>query len=327
MRKIAIIDDVLLNARLVQAITKQLDDTESKTFTNPIEGLEWCRKNYPDLILLDYQMPEMNGIEFLKEFRKYDRFADIPVVIITGEDKKEVLHEALAAGATDFLRKPIDDIELLARARNMLRLRDRQLELTAAYEKLEAQANTDALTGLLNRRRFLQGFEDEFGRSRRYRHPLSVAMIDVDHFKKINDTHGHGPGDKVLATLAEIMIRELRGVDSVGRLGGEEFAAYFPETDIVGAALACERMRVAVGESSIELADQRVSVTISIGVTQIRPGSDGPASFLKRADDLLYKAKSAGRNCVETDLADREEDGDPPEASPELAAAGASLRK
>lgn len=324
MKRIAIIDDVLLNARLVQAITKRLADTESTTFTNPVEGLEWCRENYPDLILLDYQMPEMNGIEFLKEFRKYDRFADIPVVIITGEDKKEVLHEALKAGATDFLRKPVDDVELLARARNMLRLRDRQLELTAAYEKLENQANTDALTGLLNRRRFMQGFEEEFGRSRRYQHPLTVAMIDVDHFKKVNDTYGHGSGDKVLETLSEIMVREFRDVDRVGRLGGEEFAAYFPETDIVGAALACERLRVAVEEAVVEAGDESISVTISIGVTQIRPASDGPSNFLKRADDLLYKAKSAGRNCVETDLAEQEDDGGQRDASSELASVAAN---
>jgi len=246
MKKIAIIDDVLLNARLIQAMTKRLVDTESTTFTDPVEGLEWCRENCPDLILLDYQMPKMNGIEFLKEFRKYDRFADIPVVIITGEDKKEMLHEALTAGATDFLRKPIDDVELLARASNMLRLRDRQLELISASERLESQANTDALTGLLNRRRFLSDFEDEFVRSRRYRHPLAVAMIDVDHFKKVNDIHGHGPGDRVLESIAAIMFRELRDVDRVGRLGGEEFAAYYPETDIVGAALAARRERLAL---------------------------------------------------------------------------------
>lgn len=323
MRKIAIIDDVLLNARLIKAMTKRLEDTESTIFTDPVEALIWCKNNNPDLILLDYQMPKMNGIEFLQAFKVGDRFTDTPVVVITGADKKDVLQEALAAGATDFLRKPVDDVEFLARARNMLRLRDRQLELVAAHQKLEIQAATDGLTGLRNRARFLQGFEDEFGRSRRYRHPLSVSMIDVDHFKMVNDTHGHGLGDGVLKSLADIMVNELRDVDCVGRLGGEEFAAYFPETDIVGAVLACERLRVAVEDSSVDAGGLSVFVTVSIGVTEMNPDCDDPASFLKRADELLYKAKSTGRNRVETDLAAADDDGEQDEASPELAVAAA----
>jgi len=303
MKKIAIIDDVLLNARLIQAIVKRIGDVDTETFIDPVAALSWCRANEPDLILLDYQMPGMNGIEFVQSFRIGERFTDTPIVVITGEDRKDVLSEALIAGATDFLRKPVDEVELLARARNMLRLRDRQLQLAAANEKLAILAITDELTGLLNRRQLMKGFGDEFARMLRYRHPLAVAMVDVDHFKRVNDNYGHALGDNVLKTLAQVMKHEMRDVDFAGRLGGEEFAVVFPNTDIVGAALACERLRQVVEGTAVEADDGNVFVTVSIGVTQMIPDCDTPEGLLKRADDLLHKAKSAGRNRVETDLA------------------------
>jgi len=137
MKKIAIIDDVALNAKLIQAIVRRIDDVEATVFTDPVAALQWCRQNAPDLILLDYQMPEMDGIEFIRKFREHDPHVGIPIVLVTGEGGKEIFREGLGAGATDFLRKPVDDVELLARARNMLRLREHQLELAAAYEMLK----------------------------------------------------------------------------------------------------------------------------------------------------------------------------------------------
>lgn len=304
MKKIAIIDDILPNALLIKGIAKRLDDVEPTIFTDPVEALRWCKENIPDLVMLDYHMPKMNGIEFLKEFRREENLRDTPVVIITGEEGKDVLYGALDAGATDLLRKPIDDVELIARAQNMLRLRARQLELEEANEKLFVMANTDALTGLANRRFFLKCLDDEFMRARRYRRPVSVAMIDADHFKKINDAHGHDVGDRVLRALADTIVRELRTIDRTGRIGGEEFAVYLPESDLAGAMLALERLRSAIADTRVVAGGKQIEFTVSMGVAELTPDTKTPAQLLKLADDMLYRAKTAGRNRVEAATGD-----------------------
>ncbi|MGH6643799.1 MAG: diguanylate cyclase, partial [Bradyrhizobium sp.] len=177
-------------------------------------------------------------------------------------------------------------------------------ELTQAYEALQAQANTDALTGLSNRRHFLENLDVEWARSRRYGRALSVAMIDVDRFKRVNDKYGHEAGDKVLSALARHFDHELRTVDRTGRLGGEEFAAIFPETDIEGARIACDRLLRTIRGTAVEVDGGKISITVSIGLTRANPGAGGnastedPAAILKRADGLLYAATSQGRDRV-----------------------------
>jgi PleD family two-component response regulator len=201
------------------------------------EALARCTEAPPDLVLLDYHMPQMNGVEFLGKFRGVVHLQDVPVVMITGEEKKETLDRALEAGANDFLRKPVDDIELITRARNLLELRARQIDLAEANGQLYLLATTDQLTSL--GRYFLEKFQLEVERSCRYSRPCSVAVIDADRFKAINDTYGHDVGDKVLQALANILIEELRGPDQVGRLGGEEFEIQFLETDWKCAGAYC----------------------------------------------------------------------------------------
>lgn len=306
MKKLVIIDDILPNALLIKGIVKRIGDVEATTFTDPVEALRWCKVEDPDLILLDYHMPELNGIEFLEAARRHDTLADTPIVVITGEEDKEVFYRALDAGANDFLHKPIDDVELIARSRNMLRLRARQQDLAVATDKLRELANIDALTGLANRRYFLECYGIEFERALRYRRPLSVAMLDIDHFKRVNDSHGHDAGDKVLRALSEIIVRELRTVDRVGRWGGEEFAICLTETGIDGAKQACERLVAAAAAAAVDTDDGRIGFTVSIGVTAITSAVKDPPGLLKRADALLYQAKSAGRNCV---VVDRPEKG------------------
>ncbi len=298
MKKIAIIDDVLPNALLLKGYAKRLDDVEAVTFTDPVEALEWCAENVPDLVMLDYLMPEMDGTEFLNRFREFDTLRDIPVVVITAAEQKEALYSALQAGANDFLRKPVDDLELIARANNMLQLRARQLELAEANERLLVLATTDSLTGLANRRHFLEKLRDELSRTQRYGRPLSVAMVDADHFKAVNDTYGHEVGDRVLQQLSNLMSQEVRDVDCVGRLGGEEFAILLPETSVEGAKVFCERLLKKIRAAEIDLGEATLRYTVSIGLTQVCKGETMTDVILNRADEALYAAKESGRDRV-----------------------------
>lgn len=179
-------------------------------------------------------------------------------------------------------------------------------ELTRAYKLLQVQAETDALTGLSNRRHFLERLDGELERYRRYQRPLSVAMIDIDHFKKVNDTHGHAAGDKVLRALAELLVRELRAIDWAGRLGGEEFAIVFSETDLDKAKLVCERLLMTVGAMEVDIDVAKISITVSIGLTEVGPATQDSTDILKRADELMYAAKTGGRNRVEVDTRDEQ---------------------
>ncbi|SPJ27177.1 diguanylate cyclase [Falsiruegeria mediterranea] len=171
-------------------------------------------------------------------------------------------------------------------------------ELTKAYDLLQIEANTDPLTQVSNRRPFLKTLEANFQRAVEIGQPLSVAMLDVDHFKRINDTYGHDAGDKVLQQLSRMLIREFRTIDLVGRLGGEEFALVFPETDLSGAFIACERLRKNVMQQEIKADAHRIHLTVSIGLSALGAVSVDGASLLKQADELLYMAKHKGRNQV-----------------------------
>lgn len=171
-------------------------------------------------------------------------------------------------------------------------------ELTKAYELLQIEANTDPLTQVSNRRPFLKNLDTEYHKALQEGQPMSVAMLDVDHFKRINDTYGHDAGDKTLQELSRMLIREFRSIDLVGRLGGEEFALVFPETDLAGAYAACERLRAMVQSSEIAAGAQKIKLTVSIGLTQLTEHTSESAALLKRADELLYVAKNSGRNQV-----------------------------
>ena len=172
-------------------------------------------------------------------------------------------------------------------------------ELTRAYELLQVQADTDALTGLSNRRHFIERLDGELERYRRYQRSISVAMIDIDHFKKVNDTYGHAAGDKVLAALAALLTRELRTIDCVGRLGGEEFALVFTETGLDKAKHVCERLLTTIRSTEIEAGDAVISITVSIGLVGAGADTQTSTDILKRADELMYEAKARGRDCIQ----------------------------
>lgn len=175
-----------------------------------------------------------------------------------------------------------------------------EVDLIKAQVELERLAATDYLTGIANHRSFFEAGEREIQRARRYGHPLAVLMIDLDHFKKVNDTHGHAAGDRVLAAMTAAIRKLLRDLDVFGRLGGEEFAILLPETDLAGGRATAERLRAAIAETAIDAENVSLKVTISIGVSLLSPDDQVLDAVLKRADDAMYEAKRSGRNRVET---------------------------
>lgn len=171
-------------------------------------------------------------------------------------------------------------------------------ELTTAYEMLRKEAETDPLTELSNRRPFLRALEKEFARAKRFRHSMSVAMLDVDHFKSVNDTYGHDAGDQVLKAISDILVSEFRTIEHIGRLGGEEFAVIFPETDTEGAHAACARVLGKIQSTLTPVDGAKIGVTASIGTAEVTAKARDGATVLKWADERLYEAKRGGRNCV-----------------------------
>lgn len=255
-------------------------------------------RNPPRIAILDWVMPGLDGVEIC---RRLDKRRDAPLVytiLLTSRTGKEDLVFALESGAHNFQSKPISPEEL----RSHVTVGERLIESDDTVKKyaveMERLASLDPLTGVFNRRRFLEGGSEALSRCKRYGSKLSLLILDVDHFKRINDTFGHAAGDEALRALSGKCIAMLRECDLFGRLGGEEFGVLLPETDANGAAEVAGRMRQAAEDMLIRFEDETVHMTISIGAASYRDGDDGFDALLRRADTALYQAKDAGRNRV-----------------------------
>jgi diguanylate cyclase (GGDEF)-like protein len=256
------------------------------------------------LVLCDIEMPDLDGFNFLKLKMSKPEFLNIPVIMLTVKDHMEEKLRGLSEGASDYLTKPFEDQELVARVRVHLQIVALQDELKRRNKRLELLSRTDELTGLSNRRHFMERLGSEFVRSQRYRSSVSLVLLDVDHFKRVNDTYGHIVGDQVLVGVADCMTGLLRRCDVAARHGGEEFAMVLPETPESGALVVAERFRETVEEALFESPDVSVRVTVSLGVATYPGGRIETAEdLLRRADQALYAAKNAGRNRVVSDRA------------------------
>ncbi|OMH28390.1 diguanylate cyclase [Motiliproteus sp. MSK22-1] len=286
-----IVDDTPMNGKLLTGYLSEIPGLFTTTFTDPEEALGACDKSVPDFILVDYLMPKINGIEFIQRLRKQPEFDEVPIVMITAVNERAILREALEAGANDFLSRPVDEFELRARVRNMLKLRTRTLAL-------QELAISDPLTNVFNRRYFWELVEKELNRARRYNASLSILLLDADHFKQINDTYGHACGDTALCELCNLCREMIRETDIIGRIGGEEFAICLPQTAQEDADALAERIRQAIESSTLESAGQKVTYTVSIGVTELSASDLTADDIIARADSALYSAKAQGRNQV-----------------------------
>ena len=286
-----IVDDTPMNGKLLTGYLREIPELVTTSFTDPAEALNACAEEIPDFILVDYLMPKINGIEFIRRLRKQPEFDEVPIVMITAVNERAVLREALEAGANDFLSRPVDEYELRARVRNMLKLRTRTLAL-------QELAITDPLTDVYNRRHFWDIVDRELNRAHRYNASLSLLLLDADHFKQINDTYGHACGDTALVELCELCNQMIRETDYIGRIGGEEFAICLPQADQQEAVALAERIRQGIEASSLESQGKKVSYTVSIGVTELRAEDHSADVLIARADSALYNAKEGGRNQV-----------------------------
>jgi diguanylate cyclase (GGDEF)-like protein len=259
------------------------------------EALRLYRAVNPDLVMLDVLMPHVDGYKLSQMFKREGKF--VPIILLTALEDLESKRRGLAAGADEFLTKPVNALELQIRVSSMLRIKRLADELASANEKLHALATLDSLTRLPNRRVLGERLAFEFARATRYRHPLACLMVDVDHFKKVNDTYGHPAGDQVLVGVAQAMAGTVRITDMAGRYGGEEFMVILPETREGDARIVGERIRRAI--ATLPRAPDRPEVTASIGIATLEEHSvPSVEELVRRADQALYKAKEAGRNRV-----------------------------
>lgn len=267
-----------------------------------IEGLKILVDNPAvDLVLCDLEMPRMDGFKFVGMVRTREEFRDIPIIMLTAQESRELKIKGLEQGASDYVTKPFDPGELIARVKVQLKIKMLQNELKRSNEMLKELSNTDPLTQLFNRRYMMTVMDKEIQRTSRKGSPISFIIMDIDHFKKVNDQYGHQQGDTVLVNVANLIKKHLRSYDVAARYGGEEFVAILPETPLDEAVVVAERIRVAVQQHVFANRLQTLKVTISMGVaTYPASGLDTVDDIIRVADEALYRAKSEGRNRVLT---------------------------
>jgi len=305
-RRILVVDDVETNLRLVQGHLRR-EGYRVQLASSGEEALLRIEEEQPDLVLLDVIMPGLDGFETCRRIRQDASTRHIPVILLTSLNDLDHKVQGQEAGADDFITKPFDRNELLVRVRSMLRIKALHDRLTQKINELESAkirlrrlADTDSLTSLFNKRYLTKTLKLEIERSNRYESPLSILMIDVDHFKPINDEFGHVTGDAVLQQMATLFTRGVRAIDIAARYGGEEFAVVFPETDEMGAMLVGERLREDVMRHRfLDPEGEPIGqLTISIGVASHGGDVKTVDQLIKSADARLYEAKQNGRNVV-----------------------------
>ncbi|HED15596.1 MAG TPA: diguanylate cyclase [Gammaproteobacteria bacterium] len=315
--RILLVDDQKIIAEGIRGMLADEQDMELHYCQDPAKAIHKAIEINATLILQDLIMPDIDGMTLVRFYRANNATKDIPVIVLSSKEDPAIKSEAFENGATDYLVKLPDRMELIARIRAHTRQYLMQCERDAALLELQAlkqmlqQRNAelrlltaqDGLTGISNRRCFDKALTKEWGRAQRHRRNLGLIMIDVDHFKFFNDTYGHQQGDKCLQAVASTIDDTVsRNGDLVARYGGEEFVVILPETDLDGAMKVAEQIRAAIENLKIEHSSSLTGkhVTVSLGCVCIQPTHDMDAdSLVKQADAALYQAKEKGRNRAE----------------------------
>jgi diguanylate cyclase (GGDEF)-like protein len=298
---IAIVDDDAAIRRLVRLFIGRAG-YESFECTTGEEARAALASRPWDLAILDRRLPDIDGAVLCHELKSITEFRARYIIMLTGEDDQADKIEGLELGADDYITKPFQYPELLARIRAGKRIVDLQKELVATNKRLELLSITDGLTKLYNHRYLQDELLRAFEESQRYQRPLSLAIIDLDFFKKVNDTYGHAVGDEVLKGVSKLFAESVRSSDLVARYGGEEFAVMMPETQLEDAVTFAEKIRSLIEQAPMPTQSGPLPVTVSIGVasvphTRIRHAKE----LVVQADKALYRAKRNGRNQVQAE--------------------------
>ncbi len=292
LARILVIDDDPFSARLIDTCLRSAGFV-SASCSDPDQAMQIIEAELPDLLILDVVMPGIDGFELCRRVRRHPALSFTPVIFVTRRGDVEQRVRGLEVGGNDYIAKPFEPQELVARVRS-------HLQRLAA---LQDMAVRDGLTRCFNHKYFKLRVEQELQRARRYKTPFSVAIIDADHFKNINDTWGHASGDAVLIRLANLISAGVRSSDVVARYGGEEFGLLLIEAGAKEAEIVTSRLRERIASEPFALPEldglpgPRVPVTVSIGIAQFEP-SDTVQSLIQRADSAMYQAKTGGRNRV-----------------------------
>ncbi len=307
-RSLLIVDD---SKSVRDAVQKALIDTGlfSDLFyaENGIKALDILLKNQVDFIITDVIMPMVDGFKLVSTIKNQEKYRNVPVIMLTGQKDSIDKIKGLELGASDYVTKPFDPGELIARVKVLIRMQELQEELTqknlflkSLNQKLEKIAITDELTGMFNRRYFFSRFVAEFERCKRFSQSLACVMIDIDHFKKINDTYGHLYGDEALRNTALGIRGCTRIIDIAARYGGEEFAVILPTTDKEGALIIGNRIRDEIDKMAFPVKGlgKIARFTVSLGIASYPKDASTIEELINNADRALYKAKGLGKNRV-----------------------------
>ncbi|MDE3060908.1 MAG: PleD family two-component system response regulator [Pseudomonadota bacterium] len=294
---VLLIDDDRVQGKQIMA--KLGETCKVEWLEDPEQALARAKDGQFDAILISTFLTDADGLRLASQIKSQEETRNVPLLVFVDEDDNRLMLKALEMGINDYLTVPVDRNEMIARVRTQVRRKRYQEALKSQYQKSLSMAVTDGLTGLYNRHYLNTHLTNMVRESLKNSKHLALMMMDMDHFKSVNDTYGHDAGDAVLKQLAQIITKAARSTDLPARFGGEEFVILMPETDPQAALGAANRMRELVAATPFEIKDgASIKRTVSIGVASLRPDSDSAEGLLKRADEALYSAKDAGRNLV-----------------------------
>jgi two-component system cell cycle response regulator len=299
--KILIAEDDAISRRLLETILRKWGYDVVVAYDGGQAWEELQKEDAPRLAILDWMMPEMDGVEVCGKVRERTNSAYVYILLLSAKSQREDLVKGMESGADDYITKPFDANELKVRLRAGRRILDLQTQLMSAQEALRDQAARDPLTGIWNRNAVFDIFRRELSRAQREGSPIAIVMLDIDHFKTLNDTHGHMAGDAVLREFTRRITASLRPYDAVGRYGGEEFLVILPGCDLEAGARHAERLRNLLSEEPFDTSEGRHIATCSLGVAATSSSQlNDTDALIRAADGALYRAKRNGRNRVES---------------------------
>ncbi len=299
---ILIVEDNPVSRRLLERILCKAGYRVTSA-ENGQEALDLFEKKFFPIVLTDWMMPEVDGLELCRILRKRAFESYVYIILLTAKDSRRDIIMGLEAGADDYLTKPFDRAELIARLRTSIRILKLEESLKKANEKIRIMSVIDPLTGCYNRVFMTKCLSQEIQKAKRYRRTFSIIFCDIDRFKAINDIYGHQIGDSILKEFAQCIMAHIRkDVDILFRYGGDEFLIILPETDIKGAYSLAERLRKTVHQETFMANGKQIHITSSFGVTEFDPArsdeESSPEALISQADKYLYKAKEEGRDSV-----------------------------